>query len=292
MITIDEFERVQEILGRKEKPKQISHEFAFTGIIRCGNCGGMVTAEEKRKFIKSTQTYATYVYYHCSRRKSGIKCNEPVINLVELEKQIAEEIEKYTIPEEFKDWALGVLRSNHHNETNARDKKYEMLNKAYKTSQRQLDNLVELRLKDLLNDEEFLARKVALQNKITQTKVKLDGNHDRGQNWLELIEKAFNFVTQAKKVFENTQDLKIKREILQTLGSSFILENSRLKIEPTPWLIPIDKYNKAEKALKNRLEPTKNRLPSQDYRSFARRNLHGGDYWESNPDFRDHNPVF
>ena len=102
MITIDEFERVQELLGKKDKPKAKTHTFAFTGIIRCGNCGCLVTAEEKRKFIKSKKEYATYTYYRCTRRKKEIKCAEPTINLDNLEKQIVDEIEKYTIPEEFK----------------------------------------------------------------------------------------------------------------------------------------------------------------------------------------------
>ncbi|MFC1615350.1 recombinase family protein [Patescibacteria group bacterium] len=77
MITVDEYERVQELLGRKDKPKQKTHEFAFTGIIRCGNCGCLVTAEEKKKFIKSTKEYATYTYYRCTRRKREVKCKEP-----------------------------------------------------------------------------------------------------------------------------------------------------------------------------------------------------------------------
>jgi site-specific DNA recombinase len=73
MITIDEFERAQELLGKKDKPKAKTHTFAFTGIIRCGNCGCLVMAEEKRKFIKSKKEYATYIYYRCARRKKELQ---------------------------------------------------------------------------------------------------------------------------------------------------------------------------------------------------------------------------
>jgi hypothetical protein len=50
MITEAEYDRVQILLGRNGNPRPQSHlEFAFTGIIRCGDCGRAVTAEEKHQ---------------------------------------------------------------------------------------------------------------------------------------------------------------------------------------------------------------------------------------------------
>ena len=72
MITIEEFDQVQMILGRKGKPRQKKHQFAFTGLITCGVCGGAITASAKTKLIKATGEYKTYVFYHCTKRK-GIK---------------------------------------------------------------------------------------------------------------------------------------------------------------------------------------------------------------------------
>ena len=46
MVTLDEFERVQALLRRPSQPRKIC-AFAYTGIIRCGECGFSVTAEEK-----------------------------------------------------------------------------------------------------------------------------------------------------------------------------------------------------------------------------------------------------
>src|SRR5439155_21511110 len=47
MVTLDEFQRVQEILGRPCQPRPHDKIFAYTGMIRCGECGLSVTAEEK-----------------------------------------------------------------------------------------------------------------------------------------------------------------------------------------------------------------------------------------------------
>ena len=46
MVTLDQFDRVQEFLGRPRRPRPKTREFAFTGLIRCGACGLSVTAGE------------------------------------------------------------------------------------------------------------------------------------------------------------------------------------------------------------------------------------------------------
>jgi DNA invertase Pin-like site-specific DNA recombinase len=61
IITMDEFECVQQMLGRPTKRRAKSREFAFTGMFRCGECGFAITAEEKTNRFGSQ-----YTYYHCS----------------------------------------------------------------------------------------------------------------------------------------------------------------------------------------------------------------------------------
>lgn len=203
MITIEDFERVQEILGNKNKPKPKTHIFAFTGIIRCGHCGCLVTAEEKNKFIKSTKQYAKYVYYRCTKKKRELNCKEAPIKVENLEKQIVDEIAKYTIPEEFKNWALNILKKENKKEIDDRSKIYKAQNNKYLNLQRQLDNLTDLRIRELITDDNFLKKKNELQNEITNIREKLNLNQDRGQNWVELVERAFNFAAYARERFIN-----------------------------------------------------------------------------------------
>src|SRR5207249_2782245 len=72
MVTIDEFEEVEKLLGRPGRPRAKDREFAYTGMIRCGECGFSVTAEEK------TNRYGYhYTYYHCSKRRLDFHCGQP-----------------------------------------------------------------------------------------------------------------------------------------------------------------------------------------------------------------------
>lgn len=283
MITINEFERVQQLLGKKGKTKQKTYTFAFTGIIRCGYCGCLVTAEEKRKYIKSTKQYARYIYYRCTRRKRDKNCHQPVVKLIDLETQIVKEIEKYTIPEEFKDWALEVIKEKNGEEVESRNKVYEMLNKNYKELQRQLDNLTKMRLKELISDEEFIKERKDLQIKVTNAREKLNQNQDRGQDWIDLVERAFNFATYAREKFIATDDLQVKREILSALGQSYALTDGKLIIEPMEWLVPVSNFKKIDKFENVGLEPTKKRLHKAQTPLLGGASAHWGDQRDLHP---------
>ena len=55
-----------------------SKQFAFRGLINCGQCGAMFTAQEKFKKLKSGE-YNRHVYYSCTRRIDP-NCKEKYIN--------------------------------------------------------------------------------------------------------------------------------------------------------------------------------------------------------------------
>lgn len=74
MITLEEFDTIQVILGRREKPKPHKHDFAFTGLIKCGCCGCAITASKKLKKLRTTGEYRAYTFYHCTKRKGSVIC--------------------------------------------------------------------------------------------------------------------------------------------------------------------------------------------------------------------------
>ena len=78
MVTLDEFNRVQEFFGHPGRPKPVTHAFAYTGLIRCA-CGLSITAEEK---VKPSGRH--YTYYHCTRR-AWPQCNHPAVRVEAIE---------------------------------------------------------------------------------------------------------------------------------------------------------------------------------------------------------------
>ena len=241
MVTLEEFDTVQIILGREGKPRPKSHAFAFTGCIRCGECGCHHTAIEKTKLIKNTGKLKTFTYFYCTRRKKDTNCSQrSYLELSKLEEQIEQEIEKYEIHPQFKDWALEILSERNDEEIGDRTKVYEMQQIQLNKTQGQLDNLTRMRYSDLIDDAEFSKEKTRLTGEILRTKELLRGTEDRAEKWLELTERTFNFACYARIKFRNG-DLETKKEILIALGLNPTIKDKKLTIEANKWFVELKK---------------------------------------------------
>ncbi|MBI3618622.1 recombinase family protein [Candidatus Peregrinibacteria bacterium] len=91
IITKELFEEVRAMLAVAPKMRYGSKEFAFTKMLRCGNCGNGVTAEEKFKQLRDG-TIRKYVYYHCSRFDQT--CKQPYVREDELLNQLLQLIDQ------------------------------------------------------------------------------------------------------------------------------------------------------------------------------------------------------
>jgi len=96
IITKELFEQVRTNLITAPKKHGLK-EFQFTKLIKCGTCGGGITAEEKIK-RHPDGSLKRYIYYHCVRHVDS-KCQEPYIKEEELLEQIISIVDKI----EFKD---------------------------------------------------------------------------------------------------------------------------------------------------------------------------------------------
>lgn len=292
MITFDEFDKVQIILGRKGKPRPKTHKFAYTGMIRCGECGCLHTAEHKTKIIKGTGEVKKYTYYHCTRKKVSIKCSQrKVLSEDKLEEQIEDVLDSYTILPEFRDWALEALNEKNDTEIEDRTKVYEMQHKSLVNSQEELDELTKMRYRKLIDDEAFLKEKEILQKKIAELKEGLRKTENRAESWLELTERTFNFATYAQMKF-NKGTIEQKKEILSALCSNPIIKDQKLAIQAEEWFQCVkDGY---EPLLKEYLRLELNKKPLNKAKSEALTSLiatwHG--WRESNPRQRFWRPPY
>ncbi len=288
MITLEEYDRVQMLLGRKGKPRPKTHDFAFTGLIRCGVCGCLYTAETKKKLLKSGEIHE-HTYYHCTRKTTKVKCNQKKnIPLADLELMIEKEIEKYTILPEFLQWALEGLNKKNDNEIEDRTKVYEMQHKNLTETQKELDELTKMRYRQLIDDETFVREKNTLQGKINQMKENLRQTETRADKWLELTEKTFNFATYARVAFLRADKmgkagLELKKEILAALGKTPIIRGEKLIIEPNDWFVPIKNGYPALEKEYLRLEPAKRPMNKAKTEALTSVRAHWLGRWDSNP---------
>ena len=290
MITMEEYDRVQIILGRKGKPRAQTHEFAYTGLMYCEVCGSMYTASEKTKLVKSTGELKTYAYYHCTRRKKDVECDQrSPMTLKEVEDQIDIELERFTILPKFQEWALEVLNKNNDKEIEDRTKIYENLHKSLTEAQKELDTLTKMRYRDLIDDDTFIKERDILKSKIAKFTNNLRETESRADKWLELTEKTFHFARYARKEFA-TGTLEKKRAIFSGLGQNFSVKDKKIHIVRNEWLVPIEKAYPALELEFNRLELDETLDNTTRNERLAQLILSWGGYRESNPNRRLHKP--
>ncbi len=223
LITLDQFQHVQELLGRPGRPHQ-TRSFAYTGMIRCGECGFAVTAEEKVNRFGNH-----YTYYHCSKRRLSAPCRQAYVRLEHLEEQITHFLAEVALPEALHEWAVAKLGRKGSEEARDRDAQKKSLERAQTAAAKELDNLTKLRIRDLLTDEEYVQqRKEVERNQIgIGQRLKNIGNVEP---WFEPVKAVVSFSNNAASAFPRA-DIQTKRLILTTVGSNLVLMDKKLNID-------------------------------------------------------------
>ena len=177
-------------MGWGNKSRRKTHDISMRGPIRCGECGAMVTAEEKVKIQKNGNRHE-YIYYHCTGRKNK-NCLQKRIRIEEkeLERQVMEIFSKIEIPQEFYEWAMDVLRESNEAESATRTKS-PIVNGQNRSSVKMIDAIIDMRARGEITEEEFTRRKTSL---LTE-KHRLQGlinDADKGvDDWLATAEQVF-----------------------------------------------------------------------------------------------------
>ncbi len=225
-VSMETYKRAQRALGIAEKPRPKKHQFPFTGLIRCGSCGLMVTAELRRK-----PSGRTYAYYHCTKRALGPRCAEPAVSATDLERQFEDFLASIVIQPavaDFVDRMIDDLRADHNDFEEARQLS---LNHALSDLDRQQQTLTQLRLKDLLGDAEFVKERDRLtRERLALEEQRLEPTDPKDR--FELVRSAILFNKYAVEWFRNGDVLQ-KRQILKTVGSNPTLSGKILSIQAT-----------------------------------------------------------
>ncbi len=224
VVTIAEFDRVRMILGRPGRPQPQKYRFAFTGMMRCGACGLMITAENR---VKRTRRYT---YYHCTKRHLGDRCTQPSIELKVLESQIQEFLESVFVPPRVHEVAVTQLHEGLGRHTIDANARAQSLDGAIRSVTLQLKELTSLRLRSLIDDTEFMERRAELtkeQIRLTESRQKVDSHPIA---WFEPVSGAIYLRNMALEWFKHG-DIEMKKLILETIGSNPTLTAKKLNIE-------------------------------------------------------------
>ncbi|MGB2580626.1 MAG: recombinase family protein [Minisyncoccia bacterium] len=266
MITRQEFDQIQVLLGKKSTSRPKMHDFAFRGPILCGECGALITAESKVKRQKNGNVHF-YTYYHCTKKKHP-ECSQQAIEETQLQKQISNVLGEIELPSDFCEWALDVLKSNNVVEAQSRTQIIGSHRKEYDRVLSKLDGLIDMRASGDITSEEFVKNKTAFLEEKHRLEMLMGDVGQRADDWLERAEKYFEFAQTAKNTFDKTDSLEVKKTILMFLGSNLTLKDRILSVSLEKPLMYIKEASNEVKAMRERLEPAKNGLVEKDLRDY------------------------
>ena len=252
MITEEQFDLIQAILGQKGKQRPKTHVFAFTGLMRCGECKAMITCEEKVKRQKNGNVHR-YIYYHCTKRVNP-NCTQGSIEEKKLSKQILKTVSEIKIPNEFHDWALKWLRKENVKVAEDRNVVLGLQQHAYKSCLSQIDELIDMRSAKEITPEQFAEKKSKLEKEKIRLEELLTDTGDKAQRWLNKADELFDFARDAQDKFNNG-GLDGKRHVLSKLGSNLILKDQILITNLEETLLPMKEAAEEVKKIHARLEP-------------------------------------
>lgn len=231
MVTKREFDEVQKIISGRNRPKTHKHQFNFTCIMVCGECGASITAAPKDK-VRKDGSINKRVYYRCTGRKVNTCCSQKAIRNERLEAQMLEIVELVTLPEAFVEWAIKWLKDEYQEFTTKQESVSHEQVKQIEKINLQINKLVDMKLDDLIDTDTFKARKETLmaEKQAIEEHIKLN---TMSQDYkIDKTIEVFDFCKIAKHQFihGSRED---RREVLETLGIKWVLQDGKLTVDMT-----------------------------------------------------------
>ena len=269
MITMDEYDRIQLLLGRKGRPRPRKNNLPYIGLMNCPDCTASISVDDKKQAIcakcktkfstKNTTicpncrtdisemnnpTLLHYIYYGGTGRinPNCQNCRKSV-EIRKFEKQIDAELEKFEIDSDYLTLALDYLKEGQDTGENADRKINESLELALGNLNTRIDNLdknfnsPQNAKYEIYTPERYKELMTPLQKEKEALAEQLGANKVAEPRVLELTKDTFNFCAYARYWLRNGGN-DTKNAILSGLGSNITLSDRKLRFEAyEPYLI-------------------------------------------------------
>ena len=223
MISLSEYEKVQDILARQGKAQPKRRVFAYTGLIRCGRCGCMVTAEMKKG----------HVYYHCTNSRGT--CTKRGVREEELDRQILRDLRQVRLHPDIENLLLATIDRFESAPMLELHAQYKQVSSRLAACEQEVGELVLMRARRLIDDQALMQGQDRLKTEILTLRKSLATLHTQLDNKHDSVLNAVHFATHVVDKF-NAADVWARRRIVQVLGGSYVLTDKVLNLEKHPLL--------------------------------------------------------
>jgi site-specific DNA recombinase len=183
LISRDLFKRAQDAFKDRRKPKYRKRSFAFGGLLLCGKCNCMVTAEIKK---------GKYIYYHCTQSRKD--CDELYYREEDLAPHFDTLVKGITIDPSIREWLMKALKESHQDETAFHKDTLDRLKTEIKKIKSRLDQLYIDKLDGKISESFWLDKSKAWEadqaRLVTQIQAHPVSDHRYYEDGFKLLELA------------------------------------------------------------------------------------------------------
>ena len=284
IITESEFWRIQVLMGkqgRQTRPQK--YDFPFRGPFTCGECGYSITAEHKlqcictackNKFSCKSATACTKcgleieemdkpkfideTYYPCSQRGKKTGCKQKGgMNETELAQAISNTLEDLQIDKDYYLWCKEALKVVHQDEVRQHKEAHNRISKRKSELIEQADALVAMRAAKEINAERFQSAQAKIDSELAEIDSASEQVSERVKHWVEITDGYLTYAESAVQVFNETTDITLKRELIQTLGSNLTIKDKKAFISLLEPMVKLQEVRSDVESKLGTFEPKK-----------------------------------
>jgi len=225
IITKKLFDKCQEVMRFRGKPKKKEKKFVFRGLMKCGECGRMITAEIQKG----------HIYYRCTKRLTN--CTQKYVREEELAAQIAKFIQKVSLSDEWTKKIIEELERDRNGSLHSSASQQQNLENKVKEMDDKISKLIDIYLEGSITLEEYQHKKEDFINEKRKLQESAKDFAAGSNSWFE---PARDFVTLLNRAEYAVKEgnLESQKEFLEKIGSNFILKERRLVFSTQSTLRP------------------------------------------------------
>ena len=228
------FNRCQDILHGKNmeshrRYKCMSKPFLFKGLIKCGQCGCLITSDKKIK-----KSGKEYTYLFCSHYKGN--CTNKRVNENVILEQLSDIFKEMTLPPKLAEAVREDVERSINLENEIHTKQIKELRKQYDTKQKQLLKLRTSFLNDKIAADEFQAMADTLKAEQEAINEEIQNHTQADKHFDVAVSTILTLAKDLPRLFTSSK-VDVKREILNFLLSNLKINDGKLSYT---WNFPFD----------------------------------------------------
>jgi site-specific DNA recombinase len=226
------FDEIQTVFDRRKHKRttRTNTPKPLCGLLRCGSCSMMITADTIPKHQKNGIS-RYYTYYHCTKKRKGVKCPEPHIRAELLDEQLSDLLNEYALPDSWLESLNTMLDTDEQKAEQTSGVFIAQTQTKIANLQSKLQRLLDSYLDQDIERETYLAKKAELLSQKKSLEEQSGKLTLAANAWLKPARQWLTRANSICKVAES-DDLLTKKELCQEIfGSNLILKSK--KAQPT-----------------------------------------------------------